>query len=105
VTEGSHQLLRHTQLDLEEVARLVARPPRFAPHEAPFWDDPYVARQMLAAHLDRTMDAASRRPDTIEVAVMGVSGSSLAYRADLLRFFGVLPDDSRDRLLRRTGGR
>lgn len=169
MTDGCHHLLQHTRLDFEQLARLAARPPRFAPHEAPFWDDPHIAQQMLAAHLDPATDAASRRPRTIdrtvawlneqlalrpgarlldlgcgpglycmrfarlglEVTGMDVSGTSLAYaraaaeeqglaieyiQADYLTLdavksfdaavmiyfdFCVLPDDSRDELLRR----
>ncbi len=60
-----HHLLRDGLLDLERLAALATRPPRFEPHDAPFWDDPYIAAQMLAAHLDPTTDAASRQPETI----------------------------------------
>lgn len=52
-------------LPLVGLERALARPERFAPHDAPFWDDPHIARQMLAAHLDPDTDAASRRPATI----------------------------------------
>jgi SAM-dependent methyltransferase len=45
------------------LARALARPEPFAPHDAPFWDDPWIARGMLAAHLDPDTDAASRRPE------------------------------------------
>jgi SAM-dependent methyltransferase len=69
VTTDGHDLLRSGRLDLAALAHLAARPPRFAPHEAPFWDDPHIARQMLAAHLDPTNDAASRRPETIDRTV------------------------------------
>jgi SAM-dependent methyltransferase len=55
-----------TCLDLALLRRLTERPPLFAPHQAPFWDDPYIAKQMLAAHLDPSTDAASRRPETID---------------------------------------
>ena len=48
---------------------MVRRPALFAPHEAPFWDDPHIATQMLAAHLDPETDAASRRPATIDATV------------------------------------
>ena len=44
-------------------------PEPFAPHDAPFWDDPYIASRMLEAHLDPSTDAASRRPATIERTV------------------------------------
>lgn len=56
--------------DLGEVlARALGRPEPFAPHDAPFWDDPYIGSHMLAAHLDPTTDAASRRPATILATV------------------------------------
>ena len=51
------------------LARALGRPEPFAPHDAPFWDDPYIGSQMLAAHLDPTTDAASRRPETIRATV------------------------------------
>jgi SAM-dependent methyltransferase len=47
------------------LARALERPAPFAPHDAPFWDDPYIGACMLAAHLDPRTDAASRRPETI----------------------------------------
>lgn len=38
-------------------------PALYAPGTAPFWDDPHISAQMLAAHLDPESDAASRRHD------------------------------------------
>jgi SAM-dependent methyltransferase len=58
-----------TGLSLDALDRALARPEPYAPHDAPFWDDPHIARQMLAAHLDPATDAASRRPDTIDRTV------------------------------------
>ena len=66
---GCHRLVQQTRIDLGQLAQLAARPARFAPHEAPFWDDPHIARQMLVAHLDPSTDAASRRPESIESIV------------------------------------
>jgi len=66
VIDGPHLVLTGGTLDLEQLRRLAARPPLDAPHECLFWNDPYISRQMLAAHLDPTSDAASRRPETIE---------------------------------------
>lgn len=51
------------------LARALGRPEPFAPHDAPFWDDPYIGSQMLAAHLNPGTDAASRRPETIRATV------------------------------------
>lgn len=41
------------------------RPALFAPG-APLWTDEHISAQMLAAHLDPSHDAASRRPETID---------------------------------------
>jgi SAM-dependent methyltransferase len=47
-------------LDLAELERLLSQPSPFAPHLAPFWDDPHIGQSMLAAHLDPEREAASR---------------------------------------------
>ena len=57
------------KLDLESLRRVTGRPALFAPHEALFWDDPHIARQMLAAHLDPNWNAASYRHETIDRSV------------------------------------
>jgi len=57
------------RFELASLERALARPEPFAPHDAPFWDDPYIGRQMLAAHLSPGTDAASRRPTTIRRTV------------------------------------
>jgi SAM-dependent methyltransferase len=62
-----------------------ARPVLFARHSAPFWDDPHISRQLLAAHLDPRTDAASRRPDTIDRSV-----AWLANQLELRPFNRVL---------------
>ena len=71
------------QVPLADVlSRALGRPDPFTPHDAPFWDDPYIGSQMLAAHLDPGTDAASRRPQTIRatvdhlVAALGLSPGS-----------------------------
>jgi SAM-dependent methyltransferase len=58
-----------TALTPDALARALARPEPFASHDAPFWDDPWIARGMLAAHLDPATDAASRRPAIIDRTV------------------------------------
>jgi SAM-dependent methyltransferase len=54
---------------IDALLRAVARPTPFQPSDAPFWDDPYIATQLLAAHLDETHDAASRPGSVIEASV------------------------------------
>lgn len=59
-------LIENGHLQLDALARLANQPPVFEPASARFWDDPYIAQQMLKAHLDPDTDAASRKPETID---------------------------------------
>ena len=52
------QLLNHQQ-----------KPEPFTRGEPLFWDDPHISSQMLEAHLNPDIDAASRRPETIDSIV------------------------------------
>ena len=52
-----------------QMIELQKKPAPFTPGEPLFWDDPHISKQMLAAHLDPTVDAASRRPEMIERSV------------------------------------
>ncbi|HEX2905238.1 MAG TPA: class I SAM-dependent methyltransferase [Phototrophicaceae bacterium] len=66
-------LIQNQCLQLDLLARLGAKPPYFEPSAALFWDDPYIAQQMLKAHLDPNVDAASRKPETIDKIVQWIS--------------------------------
>lgn len=48
---------------------LQRKPAPFTPGEALFWDDPHISSRMLATHLNPDIDAASRRPQTIDRSV------------------------------------
>jgi 2-polyprenyl-3-methyl-5-hydroxy-6-metoxy-1,4-benzoquinol methylase len=52
-------------LKINELMELSKKPALFTPGEKQFWNDPYIAKQMLAAHLDPNTDRASYPPDTI----------------------------------------
>jgi len=56
----------HTAIDLLHIRQLQEKPQPFEPGEPQFWTDPHIARQMLASHLDPTVDGASRRLETIQ---------------------------------------
>ncbi len=56
----------HTAIDLSRIRELQEKPQPFEPGEPLFWTDPHIAKQMLASHLDPTVDGASRRPESIE---------------------------------------
>jgi len=54
------------------ISQLIERqqkPAPFTPGEPLFWDDPHISTQMLDAHLNPDIDAASRRPETIDHSV------------------------------------
>jgi SAM-dependent methyltransferase len=54
---------------ISQLIQLQQKPDPFTPGEALFWDDPHISSQMLAAHLNPEIDAASRRPETIDRSV------------------------------------
>ncbi len=65
----SEPILKSNQLDLNRLAELSQKPELYAPGEPHFWDDPYIAQQMLQAHLSPHTDAASRKPETIQKTI------------------------------------
>ena len=73
--------VQHLNLDLLQA--LQEKPEPFTPGELLFWDDPHISKQMLATHLDPSIDLASRRPETIDRTV--------AWIVDTL---GLEPGDS-----------
>lgn len=56
-------------INFPALAQCAQKPDLDEPGEALFWNDPYIAQQMLKAHLDPNTDAASRKPETIERSV------------------------------------
>ncbi len=78
----SNNLIAGGQLRLDLLMQLSEKPPLFAPGEPLFWDDPHISQQMLAFHLDPTVEAASRSPETIDRTVDW-----------LITFLGLQADD------------
>ncbi len=62
-------ILAGDRLDFELLQGLCAKPQLFARGKQPFWDDPHISAQMLRAHLDPGVEAASRSPLVIEETV------------------------------------
>jgi len=54
------------------------RPAPFTPSDGPFWDDPWIGEQLLAAHLDERTLAASRPAATRERTVAHLVAQGLA---------------------------
>ena len=52
-----------------QLIELRQKPAPFTPGEALFWNDPHISTQMLKVHLDPEVEAASRKPETIDRSV------------------------------------
>ncbi len=59
------KIIRDNKLDLNVLAKLVAKPEIFAKGTAKFWDDDHVSGQMLKLHLNPGVEAASRTKETV----------------------------------------
>ena len=54
---------------ISQLIELQQKPAPFTPGEPWFWDDPHISTQMLKFHLNPDVDAASRRPEIIDLSV------------------------------------
>jgi len=88
----------HTAVDLSRICQLQEKPQPFEPGEPQFWTDPHIARQMLASHLDPTVDGASRRPETIERITNWIATSVGLRRGDCILDLGCGPGLYAERL-------
>jgi SAM-dependent methyltransferase len=61
-----NNIISDNKLDLEQLLGVQQKPVLFPEREELFWDDPYISQQMLRAHLDPTVDAASYKHETID---------------------------------------
>lgn len=66
---------------LSQLNNLQHKPALFASGESLFWNDPHISTQMLKAHLDPSIDAASRIPETIDRSVQWII-DTLALKID-----------------------
>ena len=54
---------------ISQCIELQQKPEPFTPGEPLFWADPHISSQMLEVHLNPDVEAASRRPETIDLSV------------------------------------
>lgn len=78
-------------IDINALCQLQAKPAPFTPGESHFWTDPHIARQMLAAHLSPDTDAASRRPETIQLSTAWIVQSLDLHAGDCVLDLGCGP--------------
>ena len=88
----------HSAIDLSRIRQLQEKPQPFEPGEPLFWTDPHIAKQMLATHLDPSVDAASRRPETIARTTTWITGSLGLRSGDRILDLGCGPGLYAERL-------
>ena len=66
---NTHITLDAMERMISQLIELQPKPAPFTPGEALFWDDAHISSQMLEAHLNPDIDAASRRLETIDRSV------------------------------------
>lgn len=54
---------------MDPLLTALQKPTLWEKMERPFWDDEHISKGMLDAHLNPEWDAASRRPETIQITV------------------------------------
>ena len=57
----------------QELRKAIERPPLYKKMAEAFWDDAYISKQMLKAHLDPDFEGASRKADFIDESVRWIS--------------------------------
>src|SRR5512142_2970553 len=88
----------HNSIDLSRICQLQEKPQPFEPGEPLFWTDPHIARQMLATHLDPTVDGASRRPESIDRITHWIAASAGLRPGDCILDLGCGPGLYAERL-------
>ena len=76
---------------LKQISRIAVKPSLFEPGEPRFWDDPYISKSMLEAHLAPDNDLASRQHETIDKEVNHLLSSGILKPGDRLLDLGCGP--------------
>ena len=76
---------------LLHILQLQQKPAPFTPGEPLFWNDPHISTQMLKVHLNPDIDAASRKPETIDRTVQWIVNTLALKPNDALLDLGCGP--------------
>jgi len=85
---------------ITHLIELQHKPEPFTPGEPLFWDDPHISSQMLQCHLDPNIEAASRRPETIDRVVQWMIDTLSLKAGDSILDLGCGPGLYASRLAR-----
>lgn len=59
------------------------KPPLYEKSAVAFWDDQYISKQMLKAHLDPDFEGASRKLSFINQSTAWISKAATSYRLSI----------------------
>ncbi len=76
---------------ISQLMELQQKPEPFTPGEPLFWNDPHISAQMLKFHLNPDVDAASRRPETIDRIVQWIIETLMLKPGDSILDLGCGP--------------
>lgn len=57
----------------EELKKYIVKPPLYTPSTNSLWDDEHVSKNMLKAHLNPDLEAATRKHDFIDKSVKWIT--------------------------------
>lgn len=97
--EGGLIIMENLNL-LSFIEQYAKKPALFEPGEAKFWDDPYISKSMLKAHLNPNNDVASRRHVTIDKTVRNLIDSKIIIPGMKILDLGCGPGLYAERLCR-----
>lgn len=70
-----------------ELRKCMTKPKLYAPSTSNFWNDDYISKRLLQAHLDPNWDGATRKPEFLDKSVNWISkiapSSQYKYLLDL----------------------
>ena len=71
-------------MDVNRLINVTKRPEVYEKGDSVMWTDEYVSKQLLNIHLNPDIDAASRKPESIERTLKFIDGLCSRERADIL---------------------
>ena len=87
------EMNKPTNIDniISQLIHLQQKPAPFEPGEPLFWNDLHISTQMLKVHLDPDIEAASRRPETIDHSVQWIMETLTLKTGDTVLDLGCGP--------------
>jgi 2-polyprenyl-3-methyl-5-hydroxy-6-metoxy-1,4-benzoquinol methylase len=76
---------------IEKIIEYSKKPKVFEKSTSKFWDDEYISKQMLNAHLDKNFDAATRKEETVKKTVRFITEVAKKHDVESILDMGCGP--------------